>query len=187
MLAPERVWSDRPVMAAARIGIPAGAFYAVFQVLITGSVLHSLVGGALVTVFFGGIMAWWIRRSWRGSSELAPEHRAAVARAVYRGEEIQDERLAGAVIEYAGVVRQAQERDARWSWALVVVAILTAILAISATAAGPTGEAVAFWLLTAFWGAALGWMIPRRRARVLANAQRAELAARTRRSASGPV
>ena len=101
-----------------------------------------------------------------------------MARAVYRGEDIHDERLAGAVVEYAGVVRQAQERDARLNWVLVVFAALTAILAISATVGGATREAIGFWLLTAFWVAGLGWIYPRRRARMLANAQRAELAAR---------
>jgi hypothetical protein len=187
MLNPERFWSDRPVMAAARIGFPVGALYGVFQTVITGSVLKGLLAAVFFGTSFGGIMAWWMRRAWRGSSELAPEDRVAVARAVYRGEEIQDVRLAGAVVDYAGVVRQACERDARGRWLLVVFAVMTAILAISATVAGSTGDAVVFWVLSVFWVAGLGWILPRRRARMLANAHRAELAARSRRPASGPV
>jgi positive regulator of sigma E activity len=187
MLNPERFWSDRPVMAAARIGFPVGALFGAFQTVTTGSVVAGLVAAVFFGTCFGGIMAWLMRRAWRRSSELAPEDRVAVARAVYRGEEIQDVRLAGAVIDYAGVVRQACERDARGRWVLVVFAVMTVILAISATAAGSTWEAAAFWVLSAFWVAGLGWIIPRRRARMLANAHRAELAARSRRSASGPV
>ncbi|HEY7070980.1 MAG TPA: hypothetical protein VH479_12735 [Acidimicrobiales bacterium] len=185
MMQPERLWSHRPVVVAARIGIPAGVFFGVVQSLVTGSVLGGLVSGVLFAVLSGVTMAWLIRRSWRRSAELAPQDRAAVARAVYRGEDIQDERLSGAVVEYAGVVRQAQERDARWNWVLVVFAIGTLMLAISATAAGSTGAAVAYWLLTAFWVAGLGWIFPHRRARMLANAQRAEQAARSRRAALG--
>jgi len=187
VLNPERFWSDRPVIAAARIGIPAGALFGVIQTMTTGSVLKGLLAAVFLSAWFGGIMAWLMRRAWRRSSELTPEDRVAVARAVYRGEEIQDVRLAGAVVDFAGVVRQAWERDARWRWVLVVFAVMTVILAISATAAGSTGEAVTFWLLSAVWVAGLGWIFPRRRARMLANAHRAELAARSRRAASGPV
>jgi hypothetical protein len=181
VLESERIWSYRPAMAAARVGLPAGVFFGVFQMLTTGSALEGLVSGVLFAVLFGGTMAWLMRRAWRRSSELAPQDRAAVARAVYRGEDIQDERLAAPVVEYAGVVRKAQERDARFTWVFVVVGVVTAVLAISATVAGSTGEAVAFWLLTAFWVVGLGWIFPRRRARMLANAQRAEQAARSRR------
>ena len=181
MSEPGRIWSDPPVVAAARVGIPAGVYFGVVQTLITGSALQGLLNGVLVAVMFGAFMVWWMRRSWRRAAELAPQDRAAVARAVYRGEDIQDERLAAPVVEYAGVVRKAQERDARFTWVFVVVGVVTAALAISATAAGSTLEAVAFWLLTAFWVVGLGWIFPRRRARLLANAQRAEQAARSRR------
>jgi hypothetical protein len=179
MLEPERIWGYRPVLAAARIGIPAGVGFGVFQTLITGSALQGLVNGVVATVVLGGIMAWWMRRSWARSSELAPEDRVAVARAVYRGEALQDERLASAVVEYAGVVRKAQEREAGWPWLPGVLGVATVIFAIGATAAGSTGAALAFWVLTALYVCGWGWIFPRRRARILANAQRAELAARS--------
>jgi hypothetical protein len=94
------------------------------------------------------------------------------------------------VIGYAGVVRREQERDARLSWlgmafvvAFVVLAtayaIAETVYAIAETLAGSTGEAVLFWLLTGFLAVKLLWLDPRRRARALANARRAEQAARS--------
>lgn len=121
-----------------------------------------------------------MRRRWRRSSDPAPDDRVAVAKAVRKGEDIQDERLTGAVIHYAGVVQQAHERDARLNWVLVAAAFMTLIGAIAQTVAGSTREAVLFWLLTAFWAVSLTWVIPRQRARAIANAQRAELAARSK-------
>src|SRR5262245_54449830 len=105
---PDRIWSDRPLVATARIGVPAGLLYGVLQLPLTGSVGQAVFGGVFFGVFFGGFMAWLLRRRWRRSAELAPDDRVAVARAVRRGEDIADERLAGEVIEYVAVVRAAQ-------------------------------------------------------------------------------
>jgi hypothetical protein len=120
-----------------------------------------------------------MRRRWRRSSDLAPDDRLAVVRAVRRGEGIRDERLAGAVIGYAGVVRREQERDARLSWLGVAFVVLATVYAIAETLAGSTGEAVLFWLLTGFLAVKLVWLDPRRRSRALANARRAAQAVRS--------
>lgn len=136
------------------------------------------MGGVVFGIWFGVCMAWEMRRRWRRSSDLAPPDRVAVVRAVRRGEDIQDERLADAVIHYADVVRQAQERDARLTWVGVAAAVLGSIVAIAETVAGSTGEAVLFWLLAAILAVNLTWLVPRRRDRAVANARRAELAAR---------
>jgi hypothetical protein len=182
---PDRIWTDGPVRAVIRIGIPAGLGWGLLQLLTTGSAPRALFWGVFFGVAFGGSMAWSMRGRWQRSSDLASEDRVAVARAVRRGEDIQDERLADAVVHYAGVVRQQQERDARADWVLVAVAAMTSIIAIASTAAGATRDAVVFWLLTAFWVVSLAWVIPWRRDRTITNARRAELAARSKGSWSG--
>jgi hypothetical protein len=185
MMHPDRIWADGPVRAVVRIGVPAGFVYGMVQFLMTGSALRAALGGAFFAGTFGAFMAWLMRRRWRRSSDLAPDDRVTVARAVRTGEDVQDERLADAIIQYADVVRQAQERDARLNWVLVAFAIMTLIAAIASTAAGSTREAVLFWALTAFWAVNLTWLIPRRNARLIANARRAEIAARSNPSWSG--
>jgi hypothetical protein len=184
MIHPDRLWSDGPVRAAVRIGLPAGLGYWLLMFLMTGSARGAFFGAVFSGVTFGAFMASVIRGRWPRSSDLAPNDRVAVARAVRKGEDIQDERLAGAVIHYARIVRHTQERDARWTWVGVVLAVVTLICAIFSTADGSTREAVMFWLFTAFWVVAIAWVMPRQRARAIANAQRAELAARSKRSGS---
>jgi hypothetical protein len=171
--------------AVARVGIPSGIAFGLIQYLMTGSAPRALFGCLFFGVTFGGFTAWSVRRRWRQSSELAPDDRATVARAVRKGEDIPDERLADAVVDYAAVVRQAEERDARQRWVLVAFAIMTLIGAIVLTVVGSTREAVVFWLLSVFWVVNLTWLIPARRARAVANARRAEEAARFRSSQAG--
>lgn len=83
------------------------------------------------------------------------------------------------MIGYADVVRQAQERDARLSWLGVAFAVLASAYAVSETVAGSTGEAVLFGVLAGYLVFSVTWLGPRRRARALANAGRAEQAARS--------
>lgn len=177
---PDRIWADGPVAAVARIGIPAGVVFGLVQLVMTGSARYALVGGVFFGVTFGAFVAWTTRRSWRRSSALAPDDRVAVARAVRTGEDITDARLADAVVQYAGVVRRARERDARQNWVLVAFACMTVIGAIAQTVVGSLGEAAFYWVLTLFWVVMLTWVLPRQRARALANARRAEQAARSR-------
>ncbi len=177
---PERMWAGGPVSAALRIGIPAGFAFGLLQFAINGSVAGAVFGGVFLAVFFGGIMALIVRRQWSGAGRVAPDDRVAVARAVRRGDDVGDDRLAEAVIEYAEMVRKTQERDARHRWVLPLFGILSFVIALTSTVGGSTREAVVFWLLTAFWIVGILWWFPRQRARWTENASRAEAAARRR-------
>lgn len=68
MMHPERIYADGPVRAAARIGIPSGLIFGLFQLVATGSALRALVQGASFGVLFGAWLAWDVRRRWRRSS-----------------------------------------------------------------------------------------------------------------------
>lgn len=100
-----------------------------------------------------------------------------MARVVLRGELIEDPRLAPGVIDYVGVVRRTQEREQHHGWWLWASAGLTLALALGDTFSGAVRSASVWWVLVAFWVALLAWL-PRRRARVLANASRSEEHAR---------
>lgn len=175
----DRVYTDGPVRAVVMVGLPPGVLFGLFQLVMTGSAVRALAQGLFVGVVFGTWSVWEMRRRWRRSLDLAPDDRLAVVGAVRRGEDIRDERLADAVVGYAGVVRRAQERDARLTWLGVAVVVLASAYAIAATVAGSTGEAVLFWVLTGLLVVSLTWLLPRRRARALANARLAEQAARS--------
>jgi hypothetical protein len=98
-------------------------------------------------------------------------------RIVRRGDSVSDARLAPAVIEYAGVVRRAQERDRRLRGVLWVFATGAAIFAVGSTISGHARAAVVWWALVCVWAVLLAWQ-PRRRARALERAAQAEAAAR---------
>jgi hypothetical protein len=175
----DAIWEDGPVKGALLVGVPAGLFFGLLQFFMEGSALGALAAGVFFGVWFGVIMTWWARRQWRRGAELTPADRAAVARAVRKGEDVGDARLDDAVVDYAGVVRRVQELDTRYRWVMWAIAASTVALAIGATVEGSTREAVVWWLLTVFWAVNLTWLVPRRRARTLENARRAEEAARS--------
>lgn len=174
------MWAGGPVRAALHIGIPAGFGFGLLQFAIDGSVAGAVFGGVFFAVFFGGTMALIARRRWSGSGRLAPDDRVAVARAVRRGDDVGDDRLVEAVIDYAEAVRKTQERDARLRWILPLFGVLSFVIAVTSTIGGSAREAVVFWLLSGFWVIGILWWFPRQRARWRENASRAEAAARRR-------
>jgi hypothetical protein len=177
---PERMWKGGLLTAAVRIGLLPGIALGLLRFALDGSVPRAVFQGAFFTLAWGSSMVVVLRRGWAKSSELAPHDRVAVARAVYRGEDIGDDHLAPAVIDYADVVRRAQARDDRMSWAFYLLAGLALMLAIEATVNGPGREAFVYWLLAVAWVLSLKWWLPRRRARSAENARKADLAARRR-------
>jgi hypothetical protein len=122
-------------------------------------------------------MAVVMWRSWRGARDLAAADRVKVVRIVNRGELVDDERLAPAVLDYVQMVRRTQDRDQRYRWLLWTFAGLTLILALDSTFSGSVRTASVWWALTVVW-AVLLVALPRIRARRLANAARAEDGAR---------
>lgn len=127
----------------------------------------------------------WGEWMWSGrAGALTPDDRVAVVRAVHRGEAIGEERVAGAVLDYAAVVTRTQEREERLRWVLFLFGLGALLVAVTSTLSGSAREAVVYWLLVAFWLVALTWWFPNRRKRLLDNARRAEPLARR---AAGPA
>jgi signal peptidase I len=157
--------------------VPAGTIYGLFWLATGRSVANSLFSA----VFFGAVMgtfatfqAW---RQWPGARDLEGSNRVRVARAVRLGSQIDDPHLAPAVLDYAGMTRRTQKRGCRFMWFVWLIAALTLALAIGDTLNRPVSKAVVWWALVAFWIGFFAWL-PRKRARVLANASQAEAAAR---------
>ncbi|MGW7362252.1 hypothetical protein ACWGI8_02240 [Streptomyces sp. NPDC054841] len=116
-------------------------------------------------------------RAWPGANDLDSADRVAVVRATRRGEDTGDIRLAPAVIDYTGALRTAGERDRLLQRLVLLCAGLAVALALSDTFTGSTREALVSWLWVAIFLAELIWW-PRKRARIMSNAERAERSAR---------
>jgi hypothetical protein len=180
-----RWWHGGRLRRAVQIGVPIGAYFGAYQFGQSGSAEAALVGGLFfglfVGVFFDPLMAAIVRRSWRGAADLASADRIEVAGVVRRGEGINEPRLASAVIEYAGVVRSAQERNRRQIWVLAIPLAAFVAFAIGQSIGGPPRSAVVDWILV---GILVGLVVivvpmtPRIRRGILSRAERAEQLAR---------
>jgi|GEM_PF-2270077 len=174
----EKLWAGGRLQMALWIGVPAGACFGVLQFLTdSASPIGAVVAAMWFALIFGVVMTRWLRRAWPGADGLPPRDRAAVRRAVMRGEDIGEPRLAPAVADLVEVVRRAKERDHRYRWMLWLFAGVTLCLALNDSLAGSIRSAVVWWALVWFWAVFLAWL-PRRNARALARAERAESLAR---------
>lgn len=169
--------TEKQVEHALRTALPATFFYAAVRFAFGGPVGDAVVSGVIFGVLFGASMAVVIWRRWEGAGSLSPTQRVAVAAAVRRGHEVSDAELARGVVQYADSVRRAEQRNSDHRWLLALFALATIGLAVANTANGSVRSAVVWWAFTALWIGLL-WSEPRRRERLLARAQRAELAAR---------
>ncbi|MER6128271.1 hypothetical protein ABT173_38015 [Streptomyces sp. NPDC001795] len=159
------------------VGLPVGIFFGALVLVESGSWAAAAVVLLVLTPFYGIRTARRMSRAWPGAKDLTPADRAAVVRATRRGEGIDDARLAPAVIDYSTGLRRAAERDRLIPWVILLVTVLAVALALYDTFRGSTGEAWASWLLVALCLAELTWW-PRKQARIMAGAQRAERPAR---------
>jgi hypothetical protein len=173
----ENIWRGGRLRTGFTLGVPAGIFFAVFVLVLSGSALRAVVSGASFAVLFGGAMALLEWRSWRGAGTLTSTDRLAVVRAVRLGEQVSEPRLAPAVIDFADVVLSSSERDRRLNWVLLVFAAMTAVSAAAGTIAGSTRREAVFWPLTALWVLFCMWL-PKKRARAESKARQAASRAR---------
>ena len=180
----EWMWAGGRVRTGAALGVPAGLSFGLINIATTGHAIEGLVAGIYFALVFGAVMAVIMWRQWPGARALAPDDRVAVVRAVHRGEAVGEERLAGAVLDYAAVVTRTQEREERLRWVLFLFGLGALLVAVTSTLSGSAREAVVDWLLVAFWLVALTRWFPSWRKRLLDNARRAETLARL---AAGPA
>jgi len=135
-----------------------------------------LISGVIVLVVVGTCYGVWtarrMARYWPGAKDLSGEQRVAVARSVRRGEPIDDARLAAPAIAYSRGLHAAAE-TARWlRWALVFVLVVGVGTAAWDAVYGSWGNTVASAIYLAALVVEVFWM-PKRQARLLANADRA--------------
>ena len=166
-------------------GLATGVLLGAFVLVESGSWVGAAVVFVVLSVFYGIRVARRMDRLWPAAQHMDPADRAAVVRATRRGEAVADTRLAPAVSGYADALRRAAEEDRLRRRVVLIVTVVAALLAVYDTLRGSTGEMIASWLVTFLLVADLLWW-PRRRARLLALAGRAETeSARRARDAGG--
>jgi hypothetical protein len=171
---PAWVWRFGSILRALIVGTVVGIVIGLLAFLGSGLVLAGLVAVVIVSPLYGFLMARRMSKYWPEANKLAGTDRVAVTRAVRSGREIGDARLAPAVIAYSRALHAASERSRLWWWLIVVLGVVAVGFAIVDTVtAAPVGEAVVSWLYFAFFPIEAWWW-PRRQARLLANARRAE-------------
>src|SRR5262249_4607795 len=141
MIDPVHVWCDRPLAAAARVGVLVGILFGIFRLPETGSLVQAMGAGVLFGAATTGVLAWSMRRQTTRSA-LARDDRVAVARAVRRGERVPDARLAGAVVDCVAFVRGAQAFEARVRGMPAFLATASLVGAVISTVKGATASAV---------------------------------------------
>jgi hypothetical protein len=177
ILVPGWMWRRGSVSRAVAAGLGAGVFFGVLALVEAGSWAGAAVVFVVLSLLYGIRVARRMDRLWPGAKGMNRADRAAVVRATRRGEAIDDPRLAPSVVECAGALRRAAEEDRLRRWVVPLVTALAVALAVHDTVAGTTGETIASWLVVALFLGDLMWW-PRRRARLLARADRAEASAR---------
>jgi hypothetical protein len=147
----EQIWRHGRLWTAFVIGGPAGLLFGLLQLGSSDRLERALLAGLSFGALFGAAMSILIWSRWKAAKKLSSQDRRAVARSVMKGESIEDQRLAPAVIEYAEVIRRSQDRERRYRWTLWIWPTLTLALAVAATVNGSTRQAVLFWALIVFW------------------------------------
>jgi hypothetical protein len=180
---PAWFWRGGRLRRMFAIGVFFGISFGVQDFVKRGSFVRAAVAATFGTTFFGvtfvGAMDWLMRRPLKGvGRDLRPGDRVMIHRAVILGDDIGDPRLAPAVIEYSHFVRRWSSSRGHWHWLLVLLSgTATVALALRATVAGPTRDAIGSWFGMAMVNGM--WLsMPRTRARSRRNAERAEVLAR---------
>jgi hypothetical protein len=178
VVVPAWVWRYGPVLRGVTLGLIAGIFLSALSFADSGIWLSAVVVFAILTPFYGVLLARRMRRYWPQAKELTGAQRVAVARAARRGEDIGDARLAPAVNGYADGLRAAYEQARRHRWVIWVVAVAAVVAAVVDCFVSPLPSVVVSWLFVAFLAVELWWW-PKEQARLVANCERAaNLAAR---------
>jgi hypothetical protein len=174
---PAPAWRGEFAIRALTIGPVLGLCLGALAWLDSGFWLSGLIVLVVVGTFYGVWMARRMARYWPGARGLTGAQRVAVARAVRRGEAIDDVRLSQAVVDYRDGLHAASE-TARWlRWVLIFVLVVALATAAWDSVYGSWGNTVASAIylvalvLEVFW-------IPKYQRGLLANADRAAALAR---------
>jgi hypothetical protein len=173
---PAWVWRFGLIVRALIAGVALGMFVALLAWIGSSLVLPGLVVLAILAPFYAVVMARRMSKYWPGAKHLSGADRVAVVRAARSGRDIGDPRLAHGVIEYSRALHTAAGRFRLWWWLIALLGVVALGTAIADTIYAPVREAVVSWLYFAFFPIEAWWW-PRRQARLLANADRAEQSA----------
>lgn len=174
---PSWVWRRGAVFRAVIVGLSVGIFFGALGWAESGSIAALLALGVLGPLVFGIPMTRRMARIWPEATTLIGADRAAVVRAVRRGQKNGQPHLAHAAIDYARGLRQAQNQARRYPWVIPLVAVLSLILAITDSFFGSLRLALVSWLWVAIVVAEMLWW-PSKQVALLSNAERAEMLAR---------
>ena len=174
---PAWVWCFGLFVRGLIVGFAVAVVPALLGLFGSNSPLIALIVLVVVWVVYGAFAARRMSKFWPGAKDLSGADRVAVARATRSGRDVGDLRLAPAVIEYSGGLRDANEHAPWARWLIVLLGLVAFGVAIADTIFSPPVEAVVSWLYFAFFPVeAFCW--PRIAARLIANAKGAEESAR---------
>jgi len=174
---PAAVWRGGPVLRALTVGGTAGLSLGGLAWLDSGFFVSGVIVMIVVGTFYGVWMGRRMARYWPSASNLSGAERVTVARAVRRGEPIDNARLNAPLREYGRGLRAAAETEPWLRWMLALALAVSAVAAAWDAFAGSWGNIVASaiyltaLLIEVFWYP--GW-----RAHLLANADIASASAR---------
>jgi hypothetical protein len=169
---PAAVWRGgfalRALTAGGAVGLCAGAL----AWLDSGFWISGVIVLVVVGTFYGVWMARRMARYWPAAKDLSGEQRVAVARAVRRGQHVDDARLSQPVIDYSRALHAAAETGRWLRWVLVFVLAVGVGVAVWDFEFGTWGNAVASAIYLVAIVVEL-FVMPKWQAQLLANADRA--------------
>jgi O-antigen/teichoic acid export membrane protein len=169
---PAVVWRGGFARRALTTGVVVGICVGVLAWLDSGFWISGVVVFVVVGTLYGVWMARRMTRYWPGAQDLTGEERMKVARAVRRGEPVDDDRLSQPVLDYSRGLHEAAE-TARWlRWVLIVVLVVAVGTAVWDAVYGSWGSLVASAIYLAALVVEVFWM-PKWQARLLSNAEEA--------------
>jgi hypothetical protein len=178
-------WRDRLADWASSGLLPRFAVFAIPSAILVGilggasrtSWQQGIASGILFGIVFGSAMTYIVTRRLRQLPPLSPDDLRLVTAAVRRGEPVGDPRLAPAVVQYAAIIRDAQS-SARRVRILYDVFLAGSVIVLGVAIAARRSAEVT--VDTFILGAVViqRRLVPRRRERIIANADTAERLAR---------
>ena len=165
------MWRGGFALRALTTGAVVGLSLGVLAWLDSGFVLAGVIVLVVVGTFYGVWMARRMARHWPGAKDLTAEERVAVATTARRGEPIDDARLSQPVVDYSRGLHAAAE-TAILRWLLVIVLVVAVAVTVWDSVSGTWGNTVASVIYVVALLVEVFWM-PKRQARLLANADRA--------------
>jgi hypothetical protein len=174
---PAFVWRGGFVSRTLIVGGAVGFCLGVLAWIDSGFLLAGAIVLVVVGLFYGIWMARRMVRYWPGSKQLDGDQRMTVVRVARSGERIDDADLAQPVIEYGRGLHAAADEGRPLRWLLVLVLVVAGGTAVWDTVSGSWGNAVASGIYLVALLIEVFWM-PKRQARLLANADRAAEGAR---------